>query len=78
MFLHYDCFTLDIMGSKQNIYLNHCFFFPASFIVFAVVHSHVQGHYAVKLLRHESILMNYSTPTLMASYCNAVPSLKCI
>lgn len=54
------------------------FFFAALFIVFALVYSHVQGHYAVMLLRHESILMNYSAPTQMASYCIAVACLKCI
>ena len=47
------------------MYVNHCFVVAVLFIVLALVYSRVQGHYAVMLLRHESILMNYSAPTLM-------------
>ena len=46
----------------DHISVSITFSFTALFIVLALVYSDVQGHYAVILLRHESILENYSAP----------------
>lgn len=67
------------MGNVEEITAQLCkslpFFLDFVYCAGCCVYSScVQGHYTGILLRHESIIMNYSAPALMASNRHAEPA----
>lgn len=63
--------------SAPEIFRTNIFLLAASYVVFVLVYSPVQGHYAVMQLRHESIRMNYSSSPPLATSCLALLCLTC-